>query len=40
MCSLALAKFWKERGMTFLSTGSQTNFLFDKASEAVKALRG
>ena len=40
MRSLALAKYWKERGMLFLSTGSETTFLFDKASEAVKALRG
>lgn len=40
MRTLANAKFWKERGMKFLSTGSETGFLFDKASEAVKALRG
>jgi len=40
MRSLANAKFWRERGMIFLSTGSETGFLFDKASEAVKILRG
>ena len=39
MRSLAVAKFWKERGMTFLSTGSETSFLFDKAAEAVRTLR-
>jgi 2-keto-3-deoxy-L-rhamnonate aldolase RhmA len=39
MRSLALAKFWKARGMTFLSTGSETSFLFEKAAEAVNALR-
>jgi 2-keto-3-deoxy-L-rhamnonate aldolase RhmA len=38
MRSLALAKYWKERGMLFLSTGSETTFLFDRASEGVKAL--
>jgi 2-dehydro-3-deoxyglucarate aldolase/4-hydroxy-2-oxoheptanedioate aldolase len=40
MRSLAIAKFWRDRGMKFLSTGSESGFLFDKASEAVKALRG
>lgn len=39
MRSLAVAKFWKDRGMKFLSTGSETSFLFDKATEAVKTLR-
>jgi 2-dehydro-3-deoxyglucarate aldolase/4-hydroxy-2-oxoheptanedioate aldolase len=39
MRSLAHARFWKERGMKFLSTGSETGFLFDKAAESVKALR-
>jgi 2-dehydro-3-deoxyglucarate aldolase/4-hydroxy-2-oxoheptanedioate aldolase len=38
--TLALAKFWKERGMIFLGSGSETGFLFDKASEVVSALRG
>jgi 2-keto-3-deoxy-L-rhamnonate aldolase RhmA len=37
--TLALAKFWKERGMIFLGSGSETGFLFDKASEVVAALR-
>lgn len=39
MRSLAVAKIWKDRGMKFLSTGSETSFLFDKASEAVQTLR-
>lgn len=39
MRSLSIAKFWKERGMTFISTGSETQFLFDKAEETVKAMR-
>lgn len=38
--SLHLAKFWRDRGMRFLSTGGDALFLFDKASETVKALRG
>jgi 2-dehydro-3-deoxyglucarate aldolase/4-hydroxy-2-oxoheptanedioate aldolase len=37
--TLALAKFWKERGMIFLGSGSETGFLFDKASETVAGLR-
>ncbi len=37
--SLHLAKFWRDRGMRFLSTGGDALFLFDKASETVKALR-
>jgi 2-keto-3-deoxy-L-rhamnonate aldolase RhmA len=36
---LHLAKFWRDRGMRFLSTGGDALFLYDKASEAVKALR-
>jgi 2-keto-3-deoxy-L-rhamnonate aldolase RhmA len=40
MRSAALAKFWRDRGMRFLSTGSETGFLFDKAAETVQALRG
>jgi hypothetical protein len=39
MRSAPLAKFWRDRGMRFLSTGSEVGFLFDKASETVKALR-
>lgn len=38
MRSLAIAKFWKDHGMKLLSTGSETGFLFEKASETVKAL--
>lgn len=37
--TLGLAKFWKERGMLFLGSGSETGFMFDKASETVAALR-
>jgi len=36
--SLALAKFWKERGMRFLGCSSETGMLFEKASELVQAL--
>jgi len=37
--SVALAKFWKQRGMIFLGSGSETNFLFEKATEVAAALR-
>jgi len=37
--SLQLAKFWRDRGMRFLSTGGDALFLFDKAWETVTALR-
>jgi len=37
--TVALAKFWKERGMIFLGTGSDTGFLFERASEVVAALK-
>ncbi len=37
--TLALAKFWKERGMIFLGSGSETGFLLEKASEVAAALR-
>src|SRR5580704_8508266 len=37
--TLALAKFWKQRGMIFLGSGSETGFLFDKASETAAALK-
>lgn len=40
MRRLDLAKFWRDRGMRFLSTGGDALFLYDKASEAVKTLRG
>jgi 2-keto-3-deoxy-L-rhamnonate aldolase RhmA len=39
MRALKQALFWKERGMLLLSTGNETAFLFDKAAEAVAALR-
>ncbi|HEX5432405.1 MAG TPA: aldolase/citrate lyase family protein [Bryobacteraceae bacterium] len=39
MRSVALARFWKERGMTFISTGNETQFLFEKAAETVEAMR-
>jgi len=35
---LALAKFWKERGMRFLGTGSETSMLFERASQLVAEL--
>jgi len=35
---LHLAKFWRDRGMRFLSTGGDALWLYDKASEAVKTL--
>jgi 2-keto-3-deoxy-L-rhamnonate aldolase RhmA len=34
----ALAKMWKERGMRFLSCGSDIAFLWEKASETVRAI--
>jgi hypothetical protein len=36
--TLALAKFWKERGMLLLGSGSETGFLLEKASETVAGL--
>ncbi len=36
--SLALAKFWKDRGMRFLGCSSETGMLFEKAAEIVQAL--
>ena len=36
--SVALAKFWKERGMRFLGCSSETGMLFEKASELVREL--
>ncbi len=40
MRPLHLAKFWRDRGMRFLSTGGDALWLYDKASEAMKELRG
>jgi 2-dehydro-3-deoxyglucarate aldolase/4-hydroxy-2-oxoheptanedioate aldolase len=37
--SAALAKVWKDRGMKFVSTGSEATFLFEKASEVAAALK-
>jgi 2-keto-3-deoxy-L-rhamnonate aldolase RhmA len=37
--TLPLAKFWKERGMLFLGSGSETGFLFDRATEVAAALK-
>ncbi|HLH37678.1 MAG TPA: aldolase/citrate lyase family protein [Bryobacteraceae bacterium] len=37
--TMALAKFWKERGMIFLGNGNETSFLLDKATEVVDALK-
>jgi 2-keto-3-deoxy-L-rhamnonate aldolase RhmA len=36
----ALARFWKERGMRFLSCGSDVSFLWEKASETAKGILG
>ena len=36
--TLALAKFWKERGMRFLGCSSDTGMLFEKAKEIITAL--
>ena len=38
--TLALAKFWKERGMLLVGSGSETGFLLEKATETVSALAG
>ncbi len=37
--TLALAKFWIDRGMTFVGSGSETGFLFEKATEVAAALK-
>jgi 2-keto-3-deoxy-L-rhamnonate aldolase RhmA len=37
--TLSLAKFWKQRGMLFLGSGSETGFMFEKASEIAAALK-
>lgn len=36
--NLALAKFWKERGMLFLGCSSETGMLYEKAKELINAL--
>jgi 2-dehydro-3-deoxyglucarate aldolase/4-hydroxy-2-oxoheptanedioate aldolase len=37
--SAALAKQWIQNGMKFVSTGSESSFLFEKASEVASALK-
>jgi 2-keto-3-deoxy-L-rhamnonate aldolase RhmA len=37
--SVALAKFWIDRGMTFVGSGSETAFLFEKAAEVAAGMR-
>jgi 2-dehydro-3-deoxyglucarate aldolase/4-hydroxy-2-oxoheptanedioate aldolase len=37
--ALSLAKFWKERGMKFLSCGVETGFLMESASATAAALK-
>jgi 2-dehydro-3-deoxyglucarate aldolase/4-hydroxy-2-oxoheptanedioate aldolase len=36
--TLALAKFWRDRGMLFLGCSSETGMLLDRATELVRAL--
>jgi 2-dehydro-3-deoxyglucarate aldolase/4-hydroxy-2-oxoheptanedioate aldolase len=38
--TLALARFWKERGMRFLGCGSDIGFLYEKAGETARAITG
>jgi 2-dehydro-3-deoxyglucarate aldolase/4-hydroxy-2-oxoheptanedioate aldolase len=37
--NLALAQFWKERGMLFLGCSSETGMLYDRAKELAGALK-
>jgi len=37
--SLALAKFWRERGMRFLGCSSETGMMMEKATEITNALK-
>jgi 2-dehydro-3-deoxyglucarate aldolase/4-hydroxy-2-oxoheptanedioate aldolase len=37
--SIALAKFWKERGMLFLGCSNESTMLFDRATEVVSQLK-
>jgi 2-keto-3-deoxy-L-rhamnonate aldolase RhmA len=37
--SLQLAKFWRERGMTFLGCSNETTMLLDRATELVNNLK-
>jgi 2-keto-3-deoxy-L-rhamnonate aldolase RhmA len=36
--TVALGKFWRDRGFIFVGSGSETGFLFEKASEVAAAL--
>src|SRR5579862_1150124 len=36
--TVALARFWKERGMRFLGCGSDISFLFERAKETASAV--
>jgi 2-dehydro-3-deoxyglucarate aldolase/4-hydroxy-2-oxoheptanedioate aldolase len=38
--NLALAKFWKERGMKFIGCGNETSMLLEKATEIAGSLAG
>jgi 2-dehydro-3-deoxyglucarate aldolase/4-hydroxy-2-oxoheptanedioate aldolase len=37
--SSSLAKFWKDRGMRFLSCGNELAFLYERASEVARMLK-
>jgi 2-keto-3-deoxy-L-rhamnonate aldolase RhmA len=37
--SSCLAKFWRDRGMLFLSCGNEISFLYDRAAEVLSQLR-
>ena len=37
--SSSLAKFWKDRGMLFLSCGNELAFLHERASEVARELK-
>jgi 2-keto-3-deoxy-L-rhamnonate aldolase RhmA len=37
--SLALAKFWRDRGMRFIGCGNETSMLLEKASEIASGLK-
>lgn len=37
--TVPLAKFWRDRGFLFLGSGSETGFLFERASEVTAALK-
>jgi 2-dehydro-3-deoxyglucarate aldolase/4-hydroxy-2-oxoheptanedioate aldolase len=37
--TVALAKYWIDHGMLFVGSGSETGFLFEKASEVAASLK-